>query len=383
MRIVSVLTALVVAAALYGFLIEREAVVAFARQSLKLEPIVGEDSQNQESAHVTPDEDHAVPQVEESRDESGIRVIAIRSRAEPVQTGVVLRGQTEALRFVDVRSQASGLVTSPPRRKGAFVNAGDALCELDAGTSGANLAEAEARLNKARIDAEATSKLAAEGFATESRKISVLAELEAASAAVERAEKEIERLSMAAPFDGLLESDTAEVGSLLQPGSLCARIIQLNPIKVVGHVSDVEVDFVSIGARAMARLVSGRSLTGNVTFISRSADPNTRTFRVEIEVPNEDLSIRDGSAAEIVISASQTLAHLVPQSALTLNDLGELGVRLAEVSIARFYRVRVVRDTREGAWVTGLPEQADIIVVGHEYVVNDSTLSVVYREADR
>ena len=106
------------------------------------------------------------------------------------------------------------------------------------------------------------------------------------------AENEISRLKILAPFSGLLESDTAELGSLMQPGSLCATVIRLNPIKVVGFAPETEVDQIVVGSMAGARLASGREVVGTVKFLSRSADPQTRTFRTEIEVANTDLSIR-------------------------------------------------------------------------------------------
>ena len=107
-----------------------------------------------------------------------------------------------------------------------------------------------------------------------------------------------------------------------------------------------------------------------MTFLSRSADPQTRTFLTEIEVPNPDLLIRDGQTAEILIASDGAQAHLVPQSALTLNDEGTLGLRLVnDADTVEFHEVQIVRDTTEGIWVTGLPAQATVIVVGQEYVV--------------
>ena len=131
---------------------------------------------------------------------------------------------------------------------------------------------------------------------------------------------------MKAPFSGILETDTAELGTLLQPGALCAKIIQLDPIKVVGFVPETELNRVNKGSIAKANLINGQEITGEVSFISRSADQTTRTFRVEIEADNKDLSISKGQTAEILIASDGTQAHLLPQSALTLNDDGALGV---------------------------------------------------------
>ena len=99
---------------------------------------------------------------------------------------------------------------------------------------------------------------------------SARAAVQSADAGIAAAQTELDRLDIRAPFSGLLESDAAELGSLLQPGALCATVIQLNPIKMVGFVPEAEVDRVRLGAPAATRLASGREVLGRVTFLSRS-----------------------------------------------------------------------------------------------------------------
>jgi multidrug efflux system membrane fusion protein len=119
-----------------------------------------------------------------------------------------------------------------------------------------------------------------------------------------------------------------------------------------------------------------------VSFISRSADKLTRTFQIEVTVPNEDLSISAGQTADITISAQGTLAHLLPGSALTLNDSGTLGLRvLGAENTVRFVPVTLIRDTVKGVWVAGLPREADVIVVGQEFVTDGVIVNPTYTEA--
>jgi len=147
---------------------------------------------------------------------------------------------------------------------------------------------------------------------------------------------------------------------------------------------ETDVDRIRPGARAAARLATGREVTGEVTFLSRSADPSTRTFRIEATVPNPDLAIRDGQTAEIVIDTGLQKAHLIPQSALTLDDDGTLGVRIVtQERTAGFLPVTVLRDSLDGVFVSGVGERADIIVVGQEYVIDGVPVAPTYREIDR
>ncbi|MFW2586703.1 efflux RND transporter periplasmic adaptor subunit [Sagittula sp. SSi028] len=210
-----------------------------------------------------------------------------------------------------------------------------------------------------------------------------LSGIQSAEAALATTRQDIERLSLYAPFGGVLESDTAELGALLNPeaGSVCATIIQIDPIKIAGFVPESSVGRIEQGAQATARLIDGREVTGQVSFVSRSADPVTRTFLVELTVPNADLSIRDGQTVDIVIAAEGAQAHLLPQSALTLNDNGDLGVRLVDdAGRAQFAAVSVLRDTRDGVWVSGLPDSADVIILGQEYVTDGVPVAAQFEE---
>ncbi|WP_092887117.1 efflux RND transporter periplasmic adaptor subunit [Roseicitreum antarcticum] len=369
MRIVPLITALTITGSLYLLVMEREALLAFASTA------TAEDTPG-DAAAVTADATgtEAPPRV---------AVVAQRTTASEVENTVLLRGRTEAARQVEIRAETGGLIASTPLRRGSHVTAGDPLCVLSPGTRQAALAEAEARLAEAEINFNAAQRLSEGGFASQTRAASARATLQGAQAGVEAATQELNRLTMVAPFDGLLETDTAELGALLQPGGLCATLIQLDPMKLVGFVPETQVDRIEIGTTAGARLSGGRDVLGRVSFLSRSADPATRTFRVEVTVPNADMSIRDGQSADMMISATGDMAHLIPGSALTLNNEGQLGLRLLDDDdIVTFTTVQVIRDTANGVWVGGLPDEATVIVLGQEYVSEGVQVDVTYRGND-
>ncbi len=427
MRLFPIVTALLVMAALYLFVFDRERIVEFAN---------GTETSAQTEGTATAES--VEPPVGEKTEETPVMSVVVqKSMAKSVDSGVLVRGRTEAARTIEVKAETTGRVISDPLRKGSEVSAGQVLCKLDPGTreialieaearlpeaellipeaesripeAAARISEAQARLVEAQISQRAATQLSQGGFATETRVAGANAAVEAALAAVESAKagvaaaqtgvksaraavqaaeagiaaanKEIERLSIAAPFSGVLESDTAELGALLQPGMPCATVIQLDPIVLVGFIPETAVSKVEVGAFAKARLASGSSVTGIVTFLSRSADLETRTFRVEIEAENSDGTIRDGQTAEITISSGGQDAHLLPISALTLDDGGVIGVRTVNAdNIVEFMPVTLMRDTAEGIWVGGLPEAADVIVVGQEYVTEGVKVAVTYRE---
>jgi multidrug efflux system membrane fusion protein len=359
MRLFPILSAVLVGLFLYASVMERDTLRALAGAEAEPAP--------------APEAAVAVPA-------TTVAVVAEHSIALEVESGVVQRGRTEAARRVEVRAETTGLVVSDPLRRGTRVEAGDLLCAVDPGPRPAQLAEAEARLAEAEANNTASERLAERGYTAETTAIANRASLQAAQAIIDQARREIERLQIHAPFGGLLESDTAELGTLLQPGSECATVIALDPIKLIGFVPETAVDKVKVDAPVGARLLTGQEVAGRVTFVSRSADPDTRTFLVEAEVPNADLSFRDGITAEIRVALERTPAHLVPQSALTLDDAGRLGLRAVVDDTARFMPVEVVRDAVDGVWVTGLPESLDVIVVGQDFVTDGQPVAASFRE---
>ncbi len=361
MRLAPLLTAITVLVSLYLLIMERPMLLALAGVA-------------------PPAAVEAEPEADTAPEERRVSVVVQRVKERELESAVVLRGRTQAARQVEVQAETSGLVISEPLPRGSTVRAGDVLCELDPGIRRAQLAEAEARLAEAEINYTAAARLSEDGFAAQTRVAAAEAARRSAEAGVEAARTELGRLQIRAPFDGLIEADTAERGSLLSPGGLCATVIRLDPILLVAFAAEAQIDQLELGAVAGARLSNAAEVIGRVTFLARSADPATRTFRVEVTVPNPDLAIRDGMSADLLVAASASRGHLVPGSALTLDDAGRLGLRLIDEESRTFFApVRVLRDSAEGFWVAGLPETADIVVVGHEYVTDGVVVNAVRR----
>lgn len=381
MRILPILTALLVCGFLYVLVMERETLMGFA--SGNAAPAAASDAGARSDTPPAPDTVATqTANTQPAPDARAVPVVARTFTARMIENAVILRGQTEAARSVEVRAETSGKVVSEPIARGAAVTAGQVLCRLDEGTRAATLAEAQARLAEAQLNNRNAEALQAGGYSAETRTISTRATLQGAEATLEAAQRDLARLDITAPFAGVLEDETAELGSLLQPGGLCARVIQLDPIRLVGFVAEADVGRVTLGAPAGGRLVDDRDVIGTVSFVARSADTATRTFRVEITVPNPDLAIRDGQTADIAVATKGTMAHLIPGSALTLDDTGALGLRIVDTdSRALFVPVQVMRDTVDGIWVSGLPETAQVITLGQEYVVDGVLLAVTLQEA--
>jgi membrane fusion protein, multidrug efflux system len=291
------------------------------------------------------------------------------SSAEPHAVIDLLRGRTEANRLVEIKSETDGRITEVTVADGTRVSAGDVVAKVSAGDRPARLAEARALLAQRRIEFEAARKLSEKGFRAETQLAASQAELEAAEAAVKIAEVELSYTAIRAPFDGVVDKRLAELGDFVDRGDPVARLVELDPMLIVTQVNERDVLRLAVGAPGQARLMNGREVTGHIRHISAVADEATRTFRVELEVPNPDGAISAGMTAEIALPLSEVMAHRISPAVLTLADSGEIGVKAVDAdSRAVFHPVQIVDTDHRGMWVVGLPDEITLITVGQEYV---------------
>jgi len=325
----------------------------------------------------------------ESNGGTDIRSVRIKTfTVQPMALEVPLRGQTEASAKVAVPAETSGIVEEVLVEKGDRVAVGDAMCRLDQGTRAASVAEAEAAvtqaeagLKQARTAYETNAALRERGVASPNSAEPAAAALEAAIAGLEsantrldNAKAELERTTVVAKVAGIVQDPVADIGTLLNPGQPCATVVELDPIIFVGNIPEARIGLASLGLPVAIETVSGNKAEGKVSFISAVADASTRTFRVEAEIPNPNNEVRDGLTASATVKMGTVPAHLIPQSALTLNSEGTLGVRAVEDNVVVFHAATILRDTRDGVWLGGLPPSVDIITLGQEYVAAGQTV---------
>lgn len=343
--------------------------------------------------HAEPEIDPALTIAQRTEAESGANTAlqSVRTStyvAQPWSIEVPLRGRTQAKASVGAVAETSGIVDAVHVTKGVNVAVGDLLCTLDQGTRAAAVAQAEAGLEQANAglvqaqsDYETNVELREKGLAAPntSRQLEVAltsakAAISAAQAAVDNAQAELGRTEIHAKVAGVIQDPLVVAGAMLAMGQPCATIVQLDPMVFIGQVPEARIGLAKIGLPASIKTITGQDVEGKVTFISASADAATRSFPVEIELPNADGTIRDGITATATVTMGTAMAHLLPQSVLTLNDDGVLGISSVADGAVKFVPVTIASDTRDGVWVLGLPLSIDIITVGQEYVIDGQTV---------
>jgi multidrug efflux system membrane fusion protein len=293
------------------------------------------------------------------------------------QYDVVLRGRTQATRAVIVRSETAGVVAAAPILQGTIVQKGAVLCKISVDARQAALDQAKANLRSNQLQQQAMGELARKGFRSQTQLLAGQANLDAATATVRQAEIALAQVNIRAPFTGVFDQRAAEVGAYLSPGQPCGTMIELDPLLVVGDVPETEAGKLRIGQATSAKLVSGQTISGRIRYVAHDADPQTRTYHLEVIAPNPRMDVRSGLSAELRIASGAGPAHLVPVSSLVLDSAGRQGVRYIDGSgRVAFAPVTVLEETADGIWVGGMHGEQRVITVGQSYVADGQKVRV-------
>ncbi len=289
---------------------------------------------------------------------------------------VQVRGRTEALKTVALKAEVSGKIVATPVEKGDRVKAGQTICKIAPNAKEANVAKASALATQRLLEYNAALELFKKGFRSETQVASAKAELDSANAEVRQSQVELDQTSIKAPFAGLVNERPAELGDFLQVGGTCAVLLTDDPYLVVGEVSDRQVGRISQGQTAIVELTTGETLEGKVRYVSSAARVETRTFRVEIEVPNPEHNLRAGMTANILIPVESAKAHFLTPSLLTLKDDGAVGIRIVQNETVVFFPVTIAGNDPDGLWVKGLPDTIQLIITGQNFVTEGQKVRV-------
>ncbi|MGB7214166.1 MAG: efflux RND transporter periplasmic adaptor subunit [Gammaproteobacteria bacterium] len=314
-------------------------------------------------------------------DREALPVTVARSKAAPVVREIVVSGRIEPNRIVEVKAETEGRIVALGVERGRPIRAGELIARIDVRDREAAVAEAEKLVEHRRLQHQAAMSLEGQRLIAEVQIAEAAALLATAEAQLERARLDLARTSITAPFDGVLDERDVELGDYVGIGDSIGRVADIDPLLAVGEISEREIGFVEVGMPGRAQLADGTILEGIVRYVSPVADSATRTFRVEIALPNPEHRPA-GTTAELRIPAREIEAHFLSPAVLTLDEAGNIGVKIVDVSNkVRFHEVAIVRSASDGIWVTGLPDEALVITVGQGFVAVGETVKPVPAES--
>lgn len=306
------------------------------------------------------------------------RVRVRTQAAEEVLRTISMNGETAPARIVTIAAETDGRVITTGAERGTNVDAGALIVRLDERDRRARLEQARAMVRQRELEYEARSRLKDRDYVSAAQLQEGLAALEAARAELRRAELDLDYMTIRAPFDGALQERLVEIGDFVSRGDPVATFVDNRSIIVTADVSEFDAAYVKVGQAAEARLATGERVRGVIRYVAPVADEATRTFAVELEVDNPDGRLRTGGTAELLVPAERVLAHRVSPSLLTLDDAGNVGVKIVdEDGRVDFVAADIALSSHDGVWLTGLPPTATIITVGQGFVSTGAIVDAV------
>lgn len=335
------------------------------------------DSTPNVTADRVPTLDKALP---ESPQQHSGTVVFVRSSATTRTLYLSLGGRSEA-EVGEVAFGAAGKVTTTPGQEGDLVEAGDLICGLDVDGAGSKVRQAEAVASRKRDAFNSAQQRFTNGWVSEAWVKTARSELDEALAVLEVARNELNRMQAVAPFRGVLEKRVATSGQFVSLGTPCGTVVRLDPINFVAGANERQAAQILQNTAARVRLPDGAEVAGVVSYVSRVADPRSRNFLVKIAAPNPGNRIPVGRTAEIKVDIGPGKAHRVSPKLMTTDEQGRIGIRYLDVGgVVSFAPADIVDEAEDGAWVTGLPDEAQLVAEGQEGIRPGMRVTPVIRE---
>lgn len=308
-------------------------------------------------------------------------VAVVRPPRTEHSRAIRMSGLTEADKRSVLAARSAGIIAELPIAKGQMVQAGDLILRLDAEGKQAAVETSKQLLTQREAEAQAAERLVQSGSLPRLQADNARSALSAARSELEMAQAELTRNEVRAPFTGLVDRVNVEIGGSVMQGTEIATVLALDPVIATGEVGERDLGYVTVGDRADVRLVNGRTVEGEIRYISRDASSQTRTFQVEVAIDNEDNSIPAGMTTEMTLRAQPVESVRLPRSVVTLSHAGDLGIRAVDPdNKVMFYPIDLVDDTSEGLMLGGIPADARVIVSGQDLVAEGDTVHAI--EAD-
>jgi len=283
-------------------------------------------------------------------------------------SGIVYANKT-----VDVAFEVPGRVVSVVPDEGQAVSSGQTIASLDPTEYRLAVEQASAQADRATSDRDRNRPLLSAGGISASNMEHLESGARQSAAAADLAKKRLGDTRLSAPLSGVIARRAIEAGTMVSAGQPVYTIVALDPVRVRVGVPESDIGHITEGAAAIVRIPAlDTNFAGRVSLIGVAADPTTRSYTVEISVPNPARRLRAGMVAEATITTkASTSAILVPAAAVLRDGAvnGTTMVYVLDQDDARVHARRVTLGAARGDSLevrSGLAANDRVIVAGQQ-----------------
>jgi RND family efflux transporter MFP subunit len=212
-------------------------------------------------------------------------------------------------------------------KEGQQVVKGQVLANIEDGGMSAQLAQLNVNAQLAKTTFARQQRLWNQKIGSEMQFLQAQTAYEAQKNAVTQLKSQLEKATIVAPFSGVIDAIFQEKGTVVAPGQGMPvfRIMNLSNMYIETEVP--ETYLVSITKNKAVQInfpILGTTIQSKVRQVGNYINPNNRSFKIEIDVPNQEGNIKPNLTARLKINDyTNTSAILIPQSIISENSKGE------------------------------------------------------------
>ncbi len=295
---------------------------------------------------------------------------------------IELYGRTEPDRITTLKAEVRGKIVEVLAKRGSKVTKGQVIAKIAQNDLPAQLTRSQALLTQREVEYQGALKLNEQGYQGKVHLAQTYAALEAVKAEIQKLELDIANTIIKAPFTGILNTRYVEVGDYVASGDDIAMIADLEPLIVRAHVTEQQINQLSVGQAAQVSLLNGQQAEGKLRYIASVGNDSTNTFKIEVAIDNNNAKFLAGLSSELTIELAQMSAIKISPALLALDERGNIGVKSVKESIVHFTPINIIKSESDGIWLTGLGEQADVIVLGQGFVRAGDKVEAIFDVAE-
>jgi multidrug efflux system membrane fusion protein len=297
------------------------------------------------------------------------KVTTTLSQAIPYSQTIELYGYSKADKKIMLKTEINGKINKILKKEGDILNKGETLILLDKKQYQASYNQAKANYNSSQTNFQTIKALFNKKLASKTEYNNSKAEFSKREAELKIAKINLENTEIKAPFSGIIEKIYVEEGEIISAyNTSLANFINDTNIIITSYIpeklymklkniSKTEVEFLNDVRRIAA-----------INYISNESDSKTKTFEIELIIDNFDSKIKDGMTAKTYLTIENIPAHKIKSSSLSIDDQGNIGIKIIKDNIVEFRKADILHDAGEYIYINNIEPELEIITIGHGMV---------------
>ena len=302
-----------------------------------------------------------------------------------------VQGNVTTKDLLVITPEYNGILTHVYVKEGQKVSKGQVLAKIDDGGLGQQLAQVQIQADLAKTTYERQKRLWDQNIGSEIQFLQAKSNYEAQTKAVNQLENQIAKTVVKAPFSGTIDDVITEQGSVVAAGqSPLMRLVNLNNMYIETEVPETYIRDVTKGKHVNVEFpVLGKTVQTQVRQASDFINPSNRTFKVEVDIPDNEKSIKPNLTARLQINDyTNERAILIPQSVISENAEGEQYVYIVdeknEKNEGLAHKTIITTGKTQGDVIevlSGIENGTEIIKEGARSVKDNQTVKVIEVES--